>query len=222
MKEYMLYFRAEQNVQRTVRSGYMPYEKERRTAYVNLTIIAVNFLYFGYLEIVGNTEDSLFMISHGAMFLPAVLRGEYWRLLTAVFMHFGISHIINNMLILYVLGDNLERALGGWKYLIFYLVCGVGANAVSLWFDMHSAEAAVSAGASGAVFGVIGGLLYAVAVNRGRLEDLSTRQLAVMVVLSLYFGFTSSGVNNIAHIAGLILGILMGFILYRRPDSYNN
>ncbi len=200
----------------------MPYEKERRTAYVNLTIIAVNFLYFGYLEIVGNTEDSLFMISHGAMFLPAVLRGEYWRLLTAVFMHFGISHIINNMLILYVLGDNLERALGGWKYLIFYLVCGVGANAVSLWFDMHSAEAAVSAGASGAVFGVIGGLLYAVAVNRGRLEDLSTRQLAVMVVLSLYFGFTSSGVNNIAHIAGLILGILMGFILYRRPDSYNN
>ncbi len=197
----------------------MPYNRNRRMACVNLTIIAVNFMYFAYLEIVGDTENSVFMIEHGAMFLPAVLDGEYWRLLTAVFMHFGISHIINNMLILYVLGDNLERALGAVKYLILYLACGIGANAVSLWFDMRSAQISVSAGASGAVFGVIGGLLYAVGVNRGRLEDLSTRQLAVMAVLALYFGFTSTGVNNIAHIAGLVIGIIMGFILYRKPTG---
>ena len=197
----------------------MPYNRNRRMACVNLTIIAVNFMYFAYLEIVGDTENSVFMIEHGAMFLPAVLNGEYWRLLTAVFMHFGISHIINNMLILYVLGDNLERALGAVKYLILYLACGIGANAVSLWFDMRSAQISVSAGASGAVFGVIGGLLYAVGVNRGRLEDLSTRQLAVMAVLALYFGFTSTGVNNIAHIAGLVIGIIMGFILYRKPTG---
>lgn len=201
----------------------MPYEKSRRLACVNLTIIAVNFMYFAYLEFIGDTENSLFMIEHGAMFLPAVLEGEYWRLLTAVFMHFGISHIVNNMLILYVLGDNLERALGGVKYLILYLTCGIGANAVSLWFDLRGGEIAVSAGASGAVFGVIGGLLYAVAVNRGRLEDLSTRQLAVLAVLSLYFGFTSTGVNNIAHVAGLVIGIFMGLILYRKPGrTYNN
>lgn len=186
---------------------------------VNLTIIAVNFLYFGYLEMIGSTQDSVFMIAHGAMFLPKILDGEYWRLLTAIFMHFGIGHVINNMLILYVLGDNLERALGSVKYLIFYLVCGVGANCVSMWFEMRSVRIAVSAGASGAVFGVIGGLLYAVLVNRGRLEDLSTRQLAVMILLSLYFGFTSGGVNNVAHVAGLVLGILMGAILYRKPRN---
>ncbi len=185
----------------------------------NLTIIAVNFLYFGYLEIVGNTEDSLFMIRYGAMFAPAVLRGEYWRCLTAVFMHFGIGHIVNNMLILYVLGDNLERALGRVKYLFLYLASGIGANAVSLGWDLlcGRADVSVSAGASGAVFGVIGGLLYAVIVNRGRLEDLSTRQLAVMILFSLYFGFTSTGVNNTAHIAGLVIGFIMGLILYRRP-----
>ncbi|MDJ8939433.1 rhomboid family intramembrane serine protease, partial [Clostridium perfringens] len=75
----------------------------------------------------------------------------------------------------------------------------------------------VSAGASGAIFGVIGGLLYAVVVNRGRLEDLSTRQLVVVIVCSLYFGFSSTGVDNAAHIAGLFVGILMGIVLYRKP-----
>ncbi len=189
----------------------------RRTAYVNLTIIAVNFIYFGYLEVIGSTESSMFMIAHGAMFVPLVLQGEYWRLLTAVFMHFGIGHIINNMIVLYVLGDNLERALGSFKYLIFYLVCGIGANAASMLFEIQTDAAAVSAGASGAVFGVVGGLIYAVAVNRGRLEDLSTRQLVIMAALSLYFGFTSAGVNNVAHVAGLALGIVMGILLYRRP-----
>lgn len=198
----------------------MPYNRRHRLPVVNLAIITVNFLYFGYLEIIGNTENSIFMIAHGAMYLPAVRQGEYWRLLTSVFMHFGIGHIVNNMLVLYVLGDNLERALGSVKYLIFYLLCGVGANVVSLLFDVTfnpQAEAVVSAGASGAVFGVIGGLLYAVIVNRGRLEDLSTRQLVVMVLFSLYFGFTSTGVNNTAHVAGLVIGIIMGAILYRKP-----
>ena len=66
---------------------------------------------------------------------------------------------------------------------------------------------------------VIGGLFYAVAVNKGRLEDLQTKQLAVMIVLSLYMGLTSSGVDNAAHVAGLILGILLGILLYRKPKK---
>ncbi len=186
---------------------------------VNLAIIAVNFIYFGYLEMIGDTQDSLFMVAHGAMFLPEILRGQYWRLLTAVFMHFGIGHIINNMLVLYVMGDHLERALGSMRYLLFYLICGVGANVVSMWFEMVTARVSVSAGASGAVFGVIGGLLYVVLRNRGKLEDLSTRQMAVMILLSLYFGFTSSGVNNVAHVAGLVIGFLTGAVLYRVPRT---
>ncbi len=197
----------------------MNHRTYRRTAYANLTLIAINFAYFMYLEMIGDTQDSVFMISHGALFLPLVLQGEYWRLLTAAFMHFGIEHIINNMLVLYVLGDNMERALGSIKYVIFYLICGIGSNAVSLLADMRFASTAVSAGASGAVFGVIGGLLYAVLVNHGRLEDLGTRQLVVMIVLSLYFGFVNSGVNNVAHIAGLVLGIVMGIFFYRCPAN---
>lgn len=192
----------------------------KKKSYVTGILIAVNVIYFLYLEIAGSSEDILFMLNHGAMYAPAVLIGkEYYRLLTAMFMHFGIDHIINNMIVLFALGDNLERALGHIKYLIFYLICGIGSNAISMILSGVE-SGAVSAGASGAIFGVVGGLLYAVSINRGRLEDLSTRQLVVMIALSLYLGFTESGVDNVAHISGLLLGIIFGIVLYRKPKRY--
>ena len=190
----------------------------RKRAWMNGVLIILNVLYFLYLEIAGSSEDTVFMIHHGAMYAPFVVGyHQYYRLLTAVFMHFGINHIANNMLVLFVLGDNMERALGRVKYLIFYLLCGVGANVVSMLVELNDPVPPVGAGASGAIFGVIGGLLYAVTVNRGRLEDLSTRQLVMIILFSLYFGFTSTGVDNVAHVAGLVIGIILAAILYRRP-----
>lgn len=196
----------------------MGYRDSKKTAYINILLIAINVLYFIFLEMTGSSENSLFMIQHGAMYEPLVTEnGEYYRLLTSIFMHFGINHIVNNMLMLFILGDNMERALGHIKYLFFYLICGVGANIASMTVNVMNEELVVSAGASGAIFGVIGGLLYAVAVNHGRLEDLSTRQLVVVILCSLYFGFTSGGVDNVAHIAGLLIGIVMAMLLYRKP-----
>lgn len=187
--------------------------------YITGAIIAVNIAYFLYLELIGSTENSLFMIDHGALYIPLILeRSQYYRLLTSTFMHFGIDHLLNNMLVLFLLGDNLERALGKVKYALFYLLCGIGANLFSMVYDLTTLQAtAVSAGASGAIFGIVGGLLYAVLINRGRLEDLSTRQLMVMVLITLYHGVTSTGVNNAAHIGGLICGIFLGVLFYRKP-----
>jgi len=199
----------------------MDYNSGKR-AYVNIGLIILNVLYFLYLEIAGSSEDVIFMYENGAMLAPAVLKdGEYYRFVTAMFMHFDIDHINNNMIVLFALGDNLERALGHVKYLLLYLFCGVGANWISMMMGSPDSMV-VSAGASGAVFGVVGGLLYAVLINRGQLEDLSTRQLLVMIVLSLYLGFTESGVDNVAHIGGLILGILAGVLLYRKPKKFMN
>ena len=181
-----------------------------KKAYVNGLLIALNVLFFLYLEITGSSEDAYFMYTKGAMFAPAVLEdGEYYRLLTAMFMHFGIRHIMNNMLVLFVIGDNLERALGHVKYLIFYLLCGIGSNWVSMM--AHTADTmTVSAGASG-------GLLYVVTANRGQLEDLNTRHLVIMIFFSLYLGYTSTGVDNIAHLSGLVIGFVLAIILYHRP-----
>ncbi|MDO4267124.1 MAG: rhomboid family intramembrane serine protease [Eubacteriales bacterium] len=194
------------------------YRSRQNRAWVNGILITLNIGYFLFLEIAGSSEDILFMVEHGAMFGPLVLvNHEYYRLLTSIFMHFGINHIVNNMLVLFVLGDNLERALGKIKYLIFYLLCGVGANVVSLIAGMNAEMPVVSAGASGAIFGVIGGLLYAVLINRGRLEDLSSQQLIITIIFSLYFGFTSGGVDNAAHVGGLLIGIALAAVMYRKP-----
>lgn len=195
-------------------------QHHRKPAYVNNALIAVSILYYFWLEFHGSTENAVFMVNHGAMYTPLVVEeGEYYRLLTSVFMHFGISHLVNNMVIQFVLGDNLERALGRIKYLVFYLICGVGANIFSMVVSINDYEQAVSAGASGAIFGVIGGLLYVVIRNRGRLEDLSTRQLVLFIVCSLYFGFSSTGIDNAAHIGGLVLGFLLAAIFYTAPGS---
>lgn len=198
----------------------MEQHHHRKPAYVNGALIAVNILYYFWLELHGSTENAGYMVAHGAMYVPLIVeKKEYYRLLTSVFMHFGISHLVNNMIIQFVLGDNLERALGKIKYLVFYLLCGVGANVFSMIVSINDYEWAVSAGASGAIFGVIGGLLYVVIRNRGQLEDLSTRQLVLFVVCSLYFGFSSTGIDNAAHIGGLVLGFLLAMFFYTMPEK---
>ena len=191
-----------------------------KNAYMNTAIAAGNILFFIYLELIGSTEDSIFMIAHGAMFSPLILgEHQYSRLITSVFMHFGAGHLMNNMLILLILGEKLERILGHIKYLIFYFLCGIAANLVSMGIHCYLGEIVVGAGASGAIFGVVGGLVWAVARNRGRLEQLTGRQLGVMLVIVLYYGVSSSNIDNWAHLGGLASGILFGILMYRRPQK---
>lgn len=192
--------------------------RQQRMAYVNIAIMITNVLCFLYLEIRGSTDNTMFMLRSGAMYAPLVVdQGQYYRLITSMFMHFGASHLMNNMLVLFVLGDKLEAALGHVKYFIFYMLCGIGAGIVSMLVEMQTGNIAVGAGASGAIFGVVGGLVYAVGVNHGRLGSLTRRQLGVMLLFALYQGFTSIDVDNSAHIGGLVTGILLGILLYRKP-----
>lgn len=199
----------------------------RDTAYVTWGIVAINVIYFLYLDLTGSSLDALHMLLHGSLYAPLVLEGEYYRLVTAVFMHYGISHLVNNMLVLLVLGEYMERALGRIKFAVFYLLCGIGANVVYVGYYLYLKEREgiltfpATVGASGAIFGVAGGLLYVVLVNRGRLENLSTSRMAIMIILSLYMGFQSAQTNNLAHIAGVIIGFFLAIILYRRPHNRN-
>lgn len=184
---------------------------------VNTIIIVTNVVVFAVLTFLGDTTDVQFMHHHGANFWPSVIEEhEYYRLLTCTFIHFGISHLFNNMLVLAYIGDNLERALGKVKYLVLYLAAGIGSSAVSAVWSMFKDEYSVSGGASGAIFGVVGALLVIVIKNRGQLEDLSSRQLMFFAGFSIYHGVTSAGIDNMAHISGFLIGALLGGLLYRR------
>lgn len=183
----------------------------------NNILIGINVLVFLGMSIFGMTEDSGFMLEHGAMYAPYITEGhEYYRMFTCIFMHFGFSHLLNNMLVQFVVGSYLEKEIGSIRYLIIYIASGLGANLLSLNYDLYTGSYAVSAGASGAIFGVIGGMLYVVLRSRGRVGTLTSRGLILMIVLSLYLGFTSTGVDNFAHIGGLITGFILAALLYRK------
>lgn len=197
--------------------------REKDKAYVNVAIIALNVLVFVFLETRGSTEDAGFMVKWGAIYIPQVFsHGEYYRLLTAMFLHFGASHLVNNMLVLFVLGERFELVMGHINYCVFYLFSGLLANLASVYVQLQRGLNGwdVTAGASGAIFGVVGGLSYVVAVNRGQLNGLTNRQLGFMALLTLYHGFNSKGVDNAAHLGGLIAGFLLAVIMYRGPQQW--
>lgn len=186
----------------------------------NSIIIGINLLIFMYLELLGSTMDTEFMLRHGALYWPYVMdKKEWYRVFTYMFLHYGLGHLFNNMIILAFIGDNLERAVGRIRYIIIYLGTGVIAGIASMGYNMLQKDNVVAVGASGAIFGVVGGLLYVVIVNHGQLENMSARRLILFAVLSIYSGFINQGTDNVAHIVGFIVGILITIILYKKPKK---
>ena len=183
-----------------------------------IAIIAVNVIVYIVLEIIGDTEDAYYMMLHGAVYHDKLAYDkEYWRLFTAIFMHFGFTHIMNNMVMLAASGVILEDALGHIRFAILYILAGVGGSTLSFLQMVDSGEYAVAAGASGAIFGVIGALLWVVIRHQGRYETLTGKGLLFMIVISLYYGISSGEVDNWGHIGGLLMGFFLGVILYRKP-----
>lgn len=187
---------------------------------MTFSLAAINIIAFFVLELMGDTLDTEFMMQIGAVY-PELLtkEGEYWRLFTATFMHFGFEHLLNNMLILLCAGAILERALGHVKYLILYLCAGIGGSTLSFLQMLKSGDYAVSAGASGAIFGIVGALLWIVIRHRGRYETLTGKGLVFMIVITLYYGVRTGGIDNWGHIGGLAMGFLLGALLYRKTET---
>ena len=191
--------------------------KNIRAEYVTIALVVANVITYLVLEWLGDTTNGFFMAEHGAMY-PYFIRinHEWWRIITAGFLHFGAVHLVNNMVILYCMGSRLERVTGHLKYFLIYLVSLIGAGLLSYGMMLRTGDYAVSAGASGAIFGVIGGFLWIVILHRGRFEQITTRGIMMMIVLTIYYGFSSAGIDNWGHIGGLLAGFSATVILYHR------
>jgi rhomboid protease GluP len=203
-----------------VRKGESRNNISRFLSPCNTIIVILNVLVFLMIEIILPARTGNQLFKDGALsWMEVIDNKEYYRLITYMFLHSGVSHLGNNMILLLFIGDNLERAVGKWKYIVIYTLSGILAGGTSILYNLFKYNLIVSVGASGAIFGVVGAMAYIVAVNKGRLENISSRQIIFFAVLSLYGGMTSQGVDNSAHIGGLISGVLLAVLLYRKSKA---
>jgi len=171
---------------------------------ITYILIAINIIMFICMYLFGNgSTDGWTLLSFGANYGPLVKVGELWRLLTSTFLHIGIFHLLCNMYSLYVVGPQLESFFGKTRFLFIYLISGVVGNLFSILLTDG-----LSAGASGAIFGLFGALLYFGYHYRVYLGSVIKSQVIPLIALNLMLGLMSSSVDNWAHIGGLVGGLL--------------
>ena len=185
---------------------------------VTYSLIFICILVFILMYVLGNgSTDNYTLLVFGANVDTLTKNGDYYRLFTSMFLHIGILHLLCNMYSLYIIGKEVENVFGKVKYLIIYLLSGIAGSILSLAFNHNT----ICAGASGAIFGLLGALLYFGYYYRTYLGVTLTRSIIPVIVLNLIIGFTSSGIDNAAHIGGLVGGILIAMAV-GVPDKSNN
>ena len=193
-----------------------------KVPYITLSLVAINCVVF----VIMTTHDLWAsapsdgppageFLRWGANFGPLTLSGQWWRLVTACFVHSGVPHLLGNMVVLLLAGWRAERLFGSIRFGLLYLLAGVGGNIAGLYFHQFT----VSEGASGAIFGIYGGLFAFLLRERGAVSSDGAmnigRSAATFVVYSLILSLGKMGIDIEAHIVGLITGFVAGLFLAR-------
>ena len=181
--------------------------------YATYTIIGLNILVFVLMAINGAgiiEPNGLVHLKWGSTYGPLTLSGDWWRLLTNIFIHFGIIHLAMNMYTFYMAGVYLEPLLGKKKYIVAYLCTGILASLTSLWWHQPAAN---SAGASGAIFGMYGVFLAFLTTSLipEKVRKSLLQSIGIFILYNLAYGM-KGGVDNSAHIGGLLSGVLIGYL----------
>ena len=158
----------------------------------------------------------------GVAFYPSIVGGgEWYRLLSACFLHSSIEHLTGNMISLGVFGYRLEGRLGHVRMLLLYLLSGIAACAASIFINHSMGHDYMTLGASGAIFGLMGIMAVVLISDGRRLDGVGLPQLVFAAVLAVYSGMQSETVDQIGHVAGLAAGLLLGALFVpRRKDQY--
>ncbi|MGO4544468.1 rhomboid family intramembrane serine protease [Paenibacillus sp. 2TAB23] len=187
---------------------------------VTSTLIALNIVYFIVVALNGNPNAAYHAYRFGAFatdvsFDPFGLQ-EPWRYVTSMFMHSGIEHLLFNMFALLVFAPPLEHLLKHVRYLIFYLLCGIGGNAMSALVNVleNDLEGHIGVGASGAIYGVYGAFLYISLFRKSQLDESSRKTVYTILIFGVIYSFLVPSIDLWAHVGGA----LAGFLLYNVFD----
>lgn len=197
------------------REAAAPAEKTGKTDYlrnvswVSAILVAVNVILFLICTFTGDL-----LYNKGALGVMYIVEDKaYYRIVSSMFLHWDMQHLFSNMIVLYYVGAVVERRIGHIPYAIVYFLAGIAGNIFSIGYQVFLGEDIVSVGASGAVFGVEGVLLFLIIMHHGRLESMTAGRVAFAIAFSLYCGFTSTNVNNAAHVGGVLMGFASAAVI---------
>ena len=176
---------------------------------VTYIIMAICIILFILMELSGGSTNSQTLLKYGANLDVLVKNGEYYRLFTCIFLHIGIMHLLCNMYSLYIIGREVENLFGKIKYIIIFILSGIFGSIMSLAFTHNT----ISAGASGAIFGLLGALLYFGMHYRTYLGEAIKRSIIPIIVVNLIIGFFAEGIDLAAHMGGLVGGVLVAMMV---------
>lgn len=178
----------------------------------NMMIIAVNSILFVISQFVFPDLTDAWASEWSAILLDH----EIYRLFTAMFIHFDLEHLLSNMLVLSLTGSFVERYVGSLPYTCAYLVCGLAGNMISFYFNVGNASIIFSAGASGAIYGVLGMLAVILWKTKGRINGIQGPGLVLFVIGMVFHSYQAEGIDNLAHLGGLAAGVIAGILLKRK------
>lgn len=184
---------------------------------VTCLLLLANLVMFLLLTLNGGSTDPYTLIDFGATVDVEPFKSQYWRYLTAIFLHNGFSHLLFNSFALLVFAPPLERLLGWWRYAVLYLFGGVLANVLSIAISTPSpgVDGTVSVGASGAIYAVYGAFLYIALLQRASMDEGSRKTLYGLLLMGLITSFAIPNVDYMAHIGGMISGFFIYGLIIR-------
>lgn len=183
-----------------------------RRSKVTFIFLSIMIVYFIFISLNGGTTNVEALIKYGAFIPPFILEyREYYRFITSIFIHIGFMHIFFNGYALYIFGPQIERLMGAKKYILFFLLTGIGGNLATFFFNFVS----VSAGASGSLFGLFGAFLYLVHRHRDMVTPQGRRSILRLLLINLVLTFAVQSISTTAHIGGLVVGYLLSYVFIK-------
>lgn len=184
------------------------YKKELKEFYVTYTLIIINVIVFILMTLAGGSTKTIVLILFGAKVNQLIDMGQYWRLFTSMFLHIGFTHLLFNIYALIALGKYTEKIFSHIKLLVIYIFSGITGSSLSYLLSPN-----ISAGASGAIFGLLGALVSYGWKNSFIWHSGFIKSLLIILGINLVLGLIIPGIDNFAHLGGLLGGSVIGLVI---------
>lgn len=206
-----IYDRMEQWIQEGEYEAEKEGERDFKKCPITMILFLSNLLIYFIVSRMGDVYNTAFMLKMGANNWRLVFeQHEYYRLFTCMFLHFGISHLANNMTVFLLAGEQLEKELGKIKYMLLYFGSGLIASLISITANAIMQENVVSAGASGAIYGLIGAIIIRILFDKEQRKQFSFGRGILLIIGTIYLNIQDTSVDQFAHGGGFIAGVIIG------------